>query len=80
MLMKRKYLKMSDTEYLVAMWETVKEYIPSKDRQTAADHVVNELIDLGIDDDDLKELAVDKAMLNAVKEHVEFGSEDEENE
>jgi hypothetical protein len=71
---------MSDTEYLVAMWETVKEYIPSKDRQTAADHVVNELIDLGIDDDDLKELAVDKAMLNAVKEHVEFGSEDEENE
>ena len=78
--MKRKYLKMSDTEYLVAMWETVKEYIPSKDRQTAADHVVNELIDLGIDDDDLKELAVDKAMLNAVKEHVEFGSEDEENE
>jgi len=71
---------MSDTEYLVAMWETVKEYIPTKDRQTAADHVVNELVELGIDDHDLKELAVDKSMLSAIKEHVELDPEDEEDE
>ena len=71
---------MSNTEYLVSMWETVKEYIPAKDRQTAADHVVNELIDLGIDDDDLKELAVDKSMLSAIKEHVEFEPTNEEDD
>jgi len=69
---------MSDTEYLIAMWQTVKEYIPSKDRQAAADHIINELIDLGIDDSDLQDLAVDKAMLSAIKEHIEFEQTDEE--
>lgn len=62
------------------MWQTVKEYIPSKDRQTAADHIVNELIDLGIDDDDLESLAVDKYMLNSVKEHIDVKDKDEEDE
>ena len=69
---------MSDTEYLVTMWQTVKEYIPAKDRQSAADHIVNELVDLGIDDRDLEELAVDKAMLKAIKEHIEVTEEDED--
>jgi hypothetical protein len=71
---------MSDTEYLVAMWQTVKEYIPSKDRQSAADHVINELVELGIDDSDLEDLAVDKAMLTAVKEHIEVQDKDEEDD
>ena len=71
---------MSDTEYLVTMWQTVKEYIPAKDRQSAADHIVNELVDLGIDDNDLKDLAVDKAMLNAIKEHIDVSDDEEEEE
>ena len=71
---------MSDTEYLVAMWQTVKEYIPAKDRQSAADHVINELVEMGIDDEGLEDLAVDKAMLNAVKEHVEVKDKDEEDD
>ena len=71
---------MSDTEYLVAMWQTVKEYIPAKDRQSAADHVINELVEMGINDEDLEDLAVDKAMLNAVKEHVEVKDRDEEDD
>ena len=71
---------MSDTEYLVAMWQTVKEYIPAKDRQSAADHVINELVEMGINDEDLEDLAVDKAMLNAVKEHVEVKDKDEEDD
>ena len=71
---------MSDTEYLVAMWQTVKEYIPAKDRQSAADHVINELVELGIDDIDLEDLAVDKSMLNAIKEHIEVKDKDEDDE
>lgn len=71
---------MSDTEYLVAMWQTIKEYIPVKDRQSAADHVINELVDLGIDDVDLEELAVDKAMLAAIKEHIEVKDKDQEDD
>ena len=62
------------------MWETVKEYISAKDRQSAADHVINELVDLGIDDSDLKDLAVDKAMLNAIKEHIDVSDDEEEEE
>jgi hypothetical protein len=69
---------MSNTEYLVLMWETAREYIPSKDRQAAADHIVNELVDLGIDDSDLEDLAVDKIMFNAIKEHVEVTKSDDD--
>ena len=71
---------MSDSELLVAFWQTVKEYIPAKDRQSAADHVINELVDLGIDDRDLEDLAVDKAMLTAIKEHIQVKDKDEEDE
>ncbi len=70
---------MSNIDYLVVFWETVREYVPSKDRQSAADHIVNELVDLGLDDDDLKSLAVDKVMLNAIREHIDV-EEDEEDE
>ena len=71
---------MSDTEFLVAMWQTVKEYVPAKDRQSAADHVINELVELGLDDNDLEDLAVDKAMLNAIKEHIDVKDKDEDEE
>jgi pseudouridine-5'-phosphate glycosidase len=71
---------MSDNEFLVTMWQTVKEYIPAKDRQPAADHVINELVDMGIDERDLEDLAVDKNMLNAIKEHIEVKDRDEEDE
>lgn len=71
---------MSDSEFLVAVWQTVKEYIPSKDRQSAADHVINELVELGIDDEDLENLAVDKQMLNAIKEHIVVHDKDEDDE
>lgn len=71
---------MSDSELLVAFWQTVKEYIPSKDRQSAADHVINELVELGIDDRDLEDLAVDKSMLNAIKEHIQVKEKDEDDD
>jgi hypothetical protein len=71
---------MSDSEYLVAMWQTVKEYVPAKDRQSAADHIINELVELGIDDQELEDLAVDKQMLNAIKEHIDVQDKDEEDD
>ena len=70
---------MSDTsDLLVQFWQTVKEYIPQKDRQMAADHVVNELVDLGISDGDLHALAVDRVMENAITEHIEIEESDED--
>lgn len=70
---------MSDTsELLVQFWTTVKEYISAKDRQLAADHVINELVELGITDQDLQELAVDRIMSNAISEHLDLTETDED--
>ena len=71
---------MSDTEYLVALWQTVKKYSPNKDRQSAADHVINDLVEQGISDEELESLAVDKPMLNAIKEHIDVAEIDEDDE
>ena len=70
---------MSDTsELLVQFWTTVREYIPAKDRQMAADHVINELVELGISDQDLQELSVDRIMTNAISEHVDVTETEED--
>ena len=72
---------MSDTsELLVQFWQTVKEYISAKDRQVAADHVINELVELGINDNDLQELAVDNAMKAAIAEHLDIEDSDEDSD
>ena len=67
-------------ELLAIFWQTVREYVPVKDRQTAADHIVVELVEMGISDADLNELAIDREMQNAIKEHVEINELDDEDE
>ena len=48
---------------------TLKVYIPIKDRQTAADHLVSILIDLGVSDEGIAKLGEeDKHMAQAVKD------------
>jgi hypothetical protein len=67
-------------ELLAIFWQTIREYVPAKDRQSAADHVVNELVEAGISDPDLHELAIDRVMQNAIKEHVDVKDYDDEDE
>ena len=70
-----------DNEMLILLWETVREYIPAKDRQTAADHVIDNLVDNGLDDEDLKLFnGVDKYMSATVKEFLEDEDEEEDYE
>lgn len=64
-------------ELLAVFWQTVREYVPAKDRQIAADHIVNELVDLGVDDRDLHQLAIDRVMKNAISEHIELDQDDD---
>jgi FixJ family two-component response regulator len=72
---------MSDTsELLVVFWQTVKEYISAKDRQIAADHIINELVELGITDNDLLQLAVDGTMRAAIAEHLDIEESDEDSD
>ena len=53
-------------------WNTVKEYVPAKERQTAADHIVSNLIDNGADDNILFALrGCDKHMKDAGEEQLE---------
>ena len=65
-------------ELLAVFWQTVREYIPAKDKQTAADHIVEELVEMGVSDQDLHELAIDRVMQNAIREHVDIVNDDED--
>jgi hypothetical protein len=53
-------------------WNTVKEYVPAKERQTAADHIVSVLVDSGVSDSVLYILGdCDKNMKAAVQDQLE---------
>ena len=68
-----------EVDILSDMWNTVKEYIPSKERQAVADHVINVVAEYSISDNDLKALGgTDSYMKRAVQEYL-GGEEDEDN-
>jgi len=70
-----------DTELLEIFWETVKEYVPAKDRQVAADHVVTNLIDSGLDEETAMVLkALDSHMKDAVLDHFPEDEDETEDE
>ena len=59
------------------VWKVLVEYISAKDRQSAAYHLVNELIDAGIEDDDLYEMAKGNPILIHVVNEIVGEFEDE---
>lgn len=52
-----------ELDVLVESYNVLKEYIPSRDRQAAADHLVGNIIDIGLSDADLKKFASNDAYL-----------------
>lgn len=61
------------------IWKVLSEYISQRDQETAAHHLVNELIDAGIHEDDLYALAAGNPVLRrAVKEQVEIDESDDD--
>ena len=64
-----------DVDVLFEVWSICKEYIPAKDRSTAADHVVNELMDL-LGDKELAEFCSRDHHLADV--HESYSSPDDE--
>jgi hypothetical protein len=74
---------MIDVDVLIEVYQTLKEYIPSKDRQAAADHFTSVVCDYDITDNDIKALAgVDSYMKRAIEEYIgeEVESDDEEDD
>ena len=63
-----------EVDILSEMWLTCKEYIATKDRQAAADHIISVVSDHSLTEQDLRALAVDSYLERAVNEYL--GDED----
>ena len=60
---------MIDVETLTEAYTILKQYIPSKDRQEAADNLMSSMVDF-LNDNELKVLgAVDSSLTRAFKEY-----------
>ena len=67
---------MDEGELILESWQVLSQYI--KDKQQAADHYINSLIDLGIDEQDLIKLAENKYLKNSLEDQGILEDEYEE--
>ena len=66
-----------EIDALIDAYSIMKEYVPSKDRQAAADHVFSILNDSGVSEEDLKQLAgTDSYLKRASEENLDPDAED----
>lgn len=70
---------MVDVEALYEVWSICKEYIPAKERATAADHIVNDLMGV-IGDAELEEFCSKDHFLSDVFESYQVSDHDDEQE
>lgn len=69
-----------DVEVLGETYTILKQYIPQKDRQEAADNLMSVLVDM-LNDIDLQEFGgTDNTLKRALKEYVAEDDEEEEDE
>jgi len=59
-------------------WKILSEYISAKDQESAAHHLVNELIDAGAEEDDLWEMCKGNPLLRRVVNEFLDDDEDEQ--
>ena len=66
-----------DIEAVETCWSILQRYIKSSDQSNAVSHLVSELLEAGIRDEDLKRLAgIDEVFANAVEEHKDSDEDD----
>jgi hypothetical protein len=69
-----------EIDTIINAYTTMKEYVPSKDRQAAADHLFSILNDSGVTEQDLRELSgVDSYLTRASAEYLD-PEDDSDNE
>ena len=67
-----------DVEVLSELYTIMKQYVPQKDRQEAADNLMSVMVDM-LGDQELREFGgTDSVLTRALKEYVEDADEDEE--
>jgi len=68
----------TEVDVLSEMWLTCKEYISTKDRQAAADHVISVIADQSLTESELKALAgTDSYLERALQEYLGTDPEDD---
>jgi hypothetical protein len=69
-----------DVTVLEEMWTILKQYIPHKDRQEAADNLMSVMVDM-LGDGELKEFGTSDSTLNrALKEYVSEDDDEDQDE
>ena len=68
-----------EVDVLSEMYTTLKQYIPSKDRQEAADNLMSIMVDM-LGDQDLKEFGGTDSILKRALKEYSSDDEDEDNE
>lgn len=67
-----------ELDVLLEAYNVLKEYVPTKDRQAAADHLVSNIIDIGMSDGDLKKFAgTDNYLKRAMEEYLDDFEDDD---
>ena len=70
---------MSDIESVREIWGVLKEYIPAKEKQEAADHLISLLVDMDFPDSDFQSLVrSDRHLEEAAQEYLDEDDDDEE--
>jgi len=70
---------MSDIESVKEIWRVLKEYIPAKEKQEAADHLISLLVDMDFPDSDFQSLVKsDRYLEEAAREYLADEDEDDE--
>jgi len=72
---------MSDIESVREIWNVLKEYIPVKEKQEAADHLISLLVDMDFPDSDFQSLVrSDRHLEDAAQDYLEDEDDEDEEE
>lgn len=68
----------SETNFVLELWDTIKEALPANKRQEVADRFVSIFIDHGWDLEELGLQGHDRSLDEALREHLERNDSDED--
>ena len=72
---------MSDIDSVREIWNVLKEYIPVKEKQEAADHLISLLVDMDFPDSEFQSLVrSDRYLEEAAQEYLEDEDDDGDND
>jgi len=72
---------MTDVESVREMWNVLKEYIPAKEKQEAADHLISVIVDMDFPDSEFQSLVrSDRYLEDAASEYLDEDWDDVDTE